>query len=98
MQIGTLFFICSSDGITGPLTQRLLAAFIEENVMPNEANIPSSHKTESNDGRSEHNRASNVPNGIEVERRLKKELLDLGLLDMNDFPKVNKYIGDFRNC
>lgn len=64
--------------------------------------MQSSHKNDSNDGRSEHNRGnnlpSNIPNGIEVERRLKKELLDLGLLDMNDFPKVNKYKGDLRIC
>lgn len=60
--------------------------------MPNVSNAQPIHKTDITDGRSENNRdsnlASNIPNGIEVERRLKKELLDLGFLDMNDFPKV----------
>lgn len=65
---------------------------MEENIMPNEMDkSPDSHGTESNDSNSENNSTpltSMLRNGIEVEKRLKQELLDLGILDIRDFPVV----------
>lgn len=85
-----------SEGITGPLTQRLLAALLEENIMPNDTNVSGElHSNESNDSAGAFNAISNrggslasiLTNGIDVEKRLKKELMELGILDMSDFPK-----------
>lgn len=84
-------------GITGPLTQRLVAAFLEENLI-NANGTGEGLATESNDSCGENNsssanRSSITPivsllkNGIDVEIRLKKELIDLGILDISDFPK-----------
>lgn len=87
-------------GITGPLTQRLVAALLEENLMNAKGEIigPSDLTTESNDSCGENNSssanrsnatpiASLLKNGIDVEIRLKKELIELGILDISDFPK-----------
>lgn len=56
---------------------------------------PESHATESNDSNSENNSTpltSMLRNGIEVEKRLKQELLDLGILDIRDFPVVRNIL------
>lgn len=62
--------------------------------MPNEAAHAKHNSTETaNNGSDEKSSTSNLTsklsNGVEVEKRLRKELLDLGILDANDFPKVN---------
>lgn len=91
-------------GITGPLTQRLLAALFEENLLNGRGDIlgasdgVSTLANESNDSCGENNSssanrssitpiASLLKNGIDVELRLKKELIELGILDISDFPK-----------
>lgn len=91
------------EGITGPLTQRLVAALIDENLIQGGI-IGSSDGTattitnDSNDSCGENNSssanrsnttpiASLLKNGVDVERRLKRELIELGILDISDFPK-----------
>lgn len=87
-------------GITGPLTQRLVAALLEENLLNSKGEIEglAAMANESNDSCGENNsssanRTNNTPiasllkNGIDVEIRLKKELIELGILDISDFPK-----------
>lgn len=88
-------------GITGPLTQRLVAALLEENLLNSKTGDIDSIATmanESNDSCGENNSssanrsnvtpiASLLKNGIDVEIRLKKELIELGILDISDFPK-----------
>lgn len=87
-------------GITGPLTQRLVAALLEENLLNAKGDLigSSDMTTESNDSCGENNAssanrsnatsiASLLKNGIDVEIRLKKELIELGILDISDFPK-----------
>ncbi|XP_055313262.1 transcriptional adapter 3-like [Sitodiplosis mosellana] len=95
-----------AEGITGPLTQRLVAALLEENLLNSKgvADILGSSDglgsmaNESNDSCGENNSssanrsaatpiASLLRNGIDVEIRLKKELIELGILDISDFPK-----------
>lgn len=91
--------------MTGPLTQRLVAALIEENLLNSKGEItigPSDGSagmaSESNDSCGENNSssanrtnvhaiASVLKNGIDVEMRLKNELIELGILDINDFSK-----------
>lgn len=93
-------------GITGPLTQRLVAALLEENLLHSKVgdiigSSDGSMANESNDSSGENNSSSanrsnasvSMPiasffkNGIDVEIRLKKELIELGILDISDFPK-----------
>lgn len=91
-------------GITGPLTQRLLAALLEENLLNGRGDIlgtsdgVAAMANESNDSCGENNSssanrssiapiASLLKNGVDVELRLKKELIELGILDISDFPK-----------
>lgn len=91
-------------GITGPLTQRLVAALLEENLMNSKGEIigtsdgTSTMTNESNDSCGENNSssanrtsvntiASHLKNGIDVEMRLKNELIELGILDISDFPR-----------
>lgn len=98
------FSFCNNAGITGPLTQRLLAALLEENLLNGRGDIlgtsdgVTAMANESNDSCGENNassanRSSITPissllkNGIDVELRLKKELIELGILDISDFPK-----------
>lgn len=96
-----LFLIFSGEGITGPLTQRLVAALLEENMaqsehtgtgdaaIPNESNDSCGENNASSANRS-HSSASITSllrNGVDVEKRLKKELIELGILDASDFAK-----------
>jgi len=70
------------ESVTGPLTQRLVAALLEENVMPDDSAIDSNVETENPS-----NTLSLLKNGINIERRVKKELIEQGLLDPDDFQK-----------
>lgn len=82
------------------MTQRLLAALLEENLLNGRNDILGANygANESNDSCGENNSssanrssitpiASLLKNGIDVELRLKKELIELGILDISDFPK-----------
>lgn len=83
------------EGVTGPLTQRLVAALLEENLLQGDlmgmSDGTSSVNNESNDSCGENNSSSAnrmtslLRNGIDVELRLKKELIELGILE--DFSK-----------
>lgn len=87
-------------GVCGPLTQRLLSALLEDNSEMqsdvvgcsdaagqdgsescNENNPSSANRTQTS------SIASLLKGGIDVENRLKKQLLDLGILDETDFEK-----------
>lgn len=80
----------------------MLAALFEENLLNGRGDIlgdsVSAMANESNDSCGENNSssanrssitpiASLLKNGIDVELRLKKELIELGILDISDFPK-----------
>jgi transcriptional adapter 3 len=81
------------DGVTGPLTQRLVSALMEENLI-NDAATTTTTSTENSNSSLE-----NIPNnslmqtrstvgvlknGISIERRVKKELVEQGILDEED--------------
>lgn len=66
--------------MTGPLTQRLMAAFLEENIIPSNATEPTSVNPNPH---SDPFRA--IKNGVNIERRLKQELIDQGLMSAEDF-------------
>lgn len=72
--------------MTGPLTQRLVSALMDENTMPD--GTDSGSENTSSDVT---NRSSFVPsmrNGILIERRVRKELIEQGILDgMDDVVK-----------
>uniref|UniRef100_A0A2M3Z8Q2 Putative histone acetyltransferase pcaf/saga/ada subunit tada3l/ngg1 n=1 Tax=Anopheles braziliensis TaxID=58242 RepID=A0A2M3Z8Q2_9DIPT len=78
------------EGITGPLTQRLVSALMDENLHPdsnstsNENSNSSSDVMHSNSARSA---VALLKNGISIERRLRKELIEQGILDADDMPK-----------
>lgn len=89
-----------SQGICGPLTQRLISALLEENTEMQSDIVGCSDQTaqDGNDSSTENNppsanraQGSNVTSllksGIDVEKRLKIELLDLGILEASDFAK-----------
>lgn len=72
--------------MTGPLTQRLVSALMDENTMPE--GTDSGSENTSSDLAS--NRSSFVPamrNGILIERRVRKELIEQGILDGDDVVK-----------
>lgn len=74
------------ENVTGPLTQRLVSALMDENTMPD--GTDSGSENTSSDVT---NRSSFVPsmrNGILIERRVRKELIEQGILDgMDDVVK-----------
>lgn len=77
-------------GICGPLTQRLVSGlFDERSGMDMDVQDSNDSCTENNS--SSANRASSISSllksGIDVEKRLKRELFDLGIFDASDFAK-----------
>lgn len=85
-------------GVCGPLTQRLLSALLEDSSEMQSDVVGCSDTLDSNDSCTENNsssanrgQASSISslfkNGIDVEKRLKKELLDLGIFEASDFVK-----------
>lgn len=82
-------------GVCGPLTQRLLSALLEDSSEMQSDVVGCSDALDSNDSCTENNpisanRASITSlfkNGIDMEKKLKKELLDLGIFDASDFAK-----------
>ncbi|XP_037033475.1 transcriptional adapter 3 [Bradysia coprophila] len=73
------------ESVTGPLTQRLVAALLEENVMPDDQSIDNVDISAENSTNNQ--TLSMLKNGINIERRVKKELIEQGLLDPEDFQK-----------
>lgn len=69
--------------MTGPLTQRLMAAFLEENVIPTSNDstaLPVNANSHSDPFRA-------IKNGVNLERRVKQELIHQGLMSADDFAK-----------
>lgn len=96
-----------SQGICGPLTQRLISAFLEENngmennadecmdVNDYDGNDICTEKNSSTSNRAQATSISSLlRSGIDVEKRLKKELLDMGLLESNDFNKEDEVLNE----
>lgn len=96
-------------GICGPLTQRLLSAFLEENnemqsdiVGCSDGNAPdgSDNCPENNPSSANRARATSMnslfKSGIDVEKRLKKELIDIGLLEPSDFAKEDEVLNEIK--
>lgn len=78
------------EGITGPLTQRLVSALMEENLHPDGNSTSNENSNCSSDIMHSINARSAVAllkNGISIERRLRKELIEQGILDADDMPK-----------
>lgn len=77
--------------VTGPLTQRLVSALMEEQLLPNPADVVADNSNSSSE-----NTHSSAPmsfrslnmlrNCIGIEKRVKKELIEQGILDITDFP------------
>ncbi|XP_055594107.1 transcriptional adapter 3 [Uranotaenia lowii] len=77
------------EGITGPLTQRLVSALMEENLLPDGISTSNENSNSSSDLGHSHSRSaiSLLKNGINIERRLRKELIEQGILDDDDMPR-----------
>ncbi|XP_055372644.1 transcriptional adapter 3 [Condylostylus longicornis] len=78
------------EGITGPLTQRLVSALMEENLITDgfsNADSNSSSENTTSNSASTLRSLSLMKNGISIEKRMKKELIEQGILDLDDFPK-----------
>ncbi|XP_034834794.1 transcriptional adapter 3 [Maniola hyperantus] len=77
----------SSDNmITGPLTQRLVSALMEENVMPYE--VPDIKVKQST------NTKNTYKNSLTLEKCLRKELVEQGILDPEDLPPLTNPADD----
>ncbi|KNC28973.1 hypothetical protein FF38_13787 [Lucilia cuprina] len=77
--------------VTGPLTQRLVSALMEEQLLSNTADIVADNSNSSSENT--HSSAplnfrsfSMLRNCIGIEKRVKKELIEQGILDISDFP------------
>lgn len=77
------------EGVTGPLTQRLVSALMEENLLPDCNSTSNENSNSSSDVAHSNSRSavSLLKNGISIERRLRKELIEQGILDDDDMPK-----------
>lgn len=72
--------------MTGPLTQRLVSALMDENTMPDATD--SGSENTSSDVTSNRSFVPSMQNGILIERRVRKELIEQGILDgMDDVVK-----------
>jgi transcriptional adapter 3 len=83
------------EGITGPFTQRLVSALMEENIMDGHSATTTTTSTENSNSSLEnipnnsnmvHTRsaANMLKNGIAAERRIRKELIEQGILEAKD--------------
>lgn len=85
------------EGICGPLTQRLVTALLDEQSdvigsTDGTAAITNDSSDSCAENQSQTTAATTaitslLKSGIDVEKRLQKELLELGILDASDFPK-----------
>lgn len=76
------------DGVLGPLTQRLVSALMEENLV-NAGN--NDHSSSGADAMMNHVQPL-IKNGIAIEKRLKKELVEQGILDAEDLKEEDDEI------
>ncbi|VVD01887.1 transcriptional adapter 3-A [Leptidea sinapis] len=76
----------SDNMITGPLTQRLVSALMEENVIPYE--VPDIKLKQST------NTKNSYKNSLTLEKCLRKELVDQGILDPEDLPPLTNAADD----
>lgn len=76
------------DGVLGPLTQRLVSALMEENLV-NAGN--NDHSSSAADLMMHHVQPL-IKNGIVIEKRLKKELIEQGILDSEDLKEEDDEI------
>lgn len=93
--------ITRGDNVTGPLTQRLVSALMEENLMPDNVTTSAENSNSGSDNTSSDfasNRSSLPPlkNGICIERRVRKELIDQGILDPDDFPRDDEILSEIK--
>ncbi|XP_067635195.1 transcriptional adapter 3 isoform X2 [Eurosta solidaginis] len=81
--------------VTGPLTQRLVSALLEEQLIQNPSELTAATVADSSNSSSENTHSSAqmnfrslslLRNCIDIEKRVKKELIEQGILDLNDFP------------
>ncbi|XP_017488156.1 PREDICTED: transcriptional adapter 3-B-like [Rhagoletis zephyria] len=81
--------------VTGPLTQRLVSALLEEQLIQNPSELSAAAVADSSNSSSENTHSSAqmnfrslslLRNCIDIEKRVKKELIEQGILDLNDFP------------
>lgn len=77
------------EGVTGPLTQRLVSALMEENLMADGLSNADSNSSSENttNSTSTLRSLSLMKNGISIEKRMKKELIEQGILEPDDFTK-----------
>ena len=84
--------------MTGPLTQRLVAAFLEENVLQDDSLQQSENNDSSNAATAtENSRAPAMPmikNGVSIERLLKQELFEQGFLDKEDLDEDDEVLSE----
>lgn len=85
--------------VTGPLTQRLVSALIEEHILPHtedmlvensNGNNENIHLTEQSQTSGDFRSLAMLNNCIGIENRLKNELIEQGILDLSDFPNNNE--------
>lgn len=70
-----------------------MSALLEENISPDYGSAPTNESIGENgvsDTATSNRTISMMKNGINIERRVKKELIEQGLLDMDDFAKDNE--------
>ncbi|GAB0096415.1 transcriptional adapter 3 [Sergentomyia squamirostris] len=89
------------DNVTGPLTQRLVSALMEENLIPDNVTTSAENSNSGSDNTSSDfasNRSSLPPlkNGICIEKRVRKELIDQGILDPDDFPRDDEILSEIK--
>lgn len=81
------------EGVTGPLTQRLVSAFLEENLIGDVmSNIDSNSSSDNNTNSTNSTLCSLslLKNGIDLEKRVKQELIEQGLLETEEFVKPDE--------
>lgn len=77
------------ENITGPLTQRLVSALMEQNLISDTNSTTTGNQGVENKPGIRQPVNSLMKNGIEIERRVREELIEHGLLDPDDFTKGN---------
>lgn len=92
------------DGITGPFTQRLVSALMEENLIGDghstgtaTTSTDNSNSSLENSTNMVHTRsaANLLKNGIAAERKIRKELIEQGILEAKDAGPGNERPDDF---
>lgn len=71
------------EGVTGPFTQRLVSVLLEENLIVD--GLSTADSNSSSENISAFNVRSVMRNGISIEKRLKKELAEQGIIDPQEY-------------